>query len=65
MLAAGGDLGGGDQATIVVRNSTSFNNYANRGHSGGAGANDGRGAGGAIFLVAWSLFVNSSTFSNN
>jgi hypothetical protein len=64
----GGGLGGaifGDQATITIRNSTFYNNYANRGHSGGTGANDGRGAGGAIFLVAGSLFVNSSTFSNN
>lgn len=64
----GAGLGGaifGHEATIVVRNSTFYNNYANRGHSGGEGANDGRGAGGAIFLVAGSLTVNSSTFANN
>ena len=64
----GGGLGGaifGDLATITIRNSTFFNNYANRGHSGGTGANDGRDSGGAIFLVSGSLVVNSSTFNNN
>jgi hypothetical protein len=64
----GAGLGGaifGHEATIVVRNSTFYNNYANRGHSGGAGAADGRGAGGGIFLVAGSLTINSSTFANN
>jgi hypothetical protein len=64
----GGGLGGaifGDLATITIRNSTFFNNYANRGHSGGTGANDGRDSGGAIFLVAGSLVVNNSTFNNN
>lgn len=64
----GAGLGGAifaDQATVVVLNSTFFNNYANRGHSGGEGANDGRGAGGAIFALASSVRINSSTFSNN
>jgi hypothetical protein len=64
----GGGLGGaifGDLATITIRNSTFFNNYANRGHTGGTGANDGRDSGGAIFLVAGSLVVNNSTFNNN
>lgn len=64
----GAGLGGaifGHSATIVVRNSTFVNNYANRGHSGGGGANDGRAAGGAIFLVAGSLTVLNSTLSGN
>jgi hypothetical protein len=64
----GAGLGGaifGDQATIVIRNSTFAGNYASRGHFGGGDAHDGRDSGGAIFLVAGSLFVNSSTFSNN
>jgi len=35
----------GDQATITIRNTTFFNNYANRGHTGGTGANDARSCG--------------------
>jgi hypothetical protein len=64
----GAALGGAifaDQATIVILNSTFYNNYANRGHSGGEDANDGRGAGGAIFALASSVSINNSTFSNN
>ena len=64
----GGGLGGaifGDLATITIRNSTFVNNYANRGHSGGQDASDGRGGGGGIFLIGGSLLVNNSTFSNN
>jgi hypothetical protein len=64
----GAGLGGaifGHEATITVRNSTFFGNYANRGHFGGGGSHDGRDAGGAIFLVAGSLTVLNSTISGN
>jgi hypothetical protein len=64
----GGGLGGaifGDLATIVIRNSTFAGNYADRGHSGGTGAPDGRASGGAIFAVDSSLLVNNSTFKGN
>lgn len=64
----GAGLGGaifGHVARVEVTNSTFVNNYANRGHSGGAGANDGRAAGGAIFTVGGTLTVTNSTFSDN
>jgi hypothetical protein len=64
----GAGLGGaifGHAATIRIENSTFFNNYANRGHYGGGGSHDGRGAGGAIFLVGGSLTVLHATLAGN
>ena len=64
----GAGLGGaifGHEATITIKNSTFFNNYADRGHYGGGDANDGRDGGGAIFLVAGTLTVLNSTVSGN
>jgi hypothetical protein len=64
----GGALGGAifnDSGTVVVRNSTFFNNFVDRGIKGGPGADNGADAGGGIFSRNGSLTVLGSTISGN
>lgn len=64
----GAGLGGaifGHDADILIVNSTFTRNFAVRGVAGGAGARNGADAGGAIFLVAGTLSINSSTIAGN
>jgi hypothetical protein len=64
----GGALGGAifnRTGTVIVRNSTFFNNFVTRGEGGGGSADNGADAGGAIFSMGQSLEVNDSTFSGN
>ena len=63
----GGALGGAifsDTSTVVIQNSTFFNNFVTRG-SGGSGADNGADAGGAIFARNSSLTVQDVTVSGN
>jgi len=65
--AGGGALGGAifnDSGTVVIQNSTFYNNFVDRG-SGGGLANNGDNAGGAIFSRNGSLTVQNATISNN
>ena len=64
----GGALGGAifnDSGTVVVQNSTFFNNSVTRGASGGGNADNGGDSGGAIFSRNGSLTVQNATISNN
>jgi hypothetical protein len=66
----GGALGGAifnHKGTVVVNNSTFFNNSVTRGVGGGGPTNSGDGgdAGGAIFSFDNTLDVRNSTFSGN
>jgi uncharacterized repeat protein (TIGR01451 family) len=67
----GGALGGAifnDSGTVVVQNSTFYNNFVDRGTGGSSGstqADNGDDAGGAIFSRNGSLTVQDATFSNN
>jgi hypothetical protein len=68
----GAGLGGAifnDSGSVVVRNSTFFNNFVARGVGGGAGASgaadNGADAGGAIFTVNGHLTVNDVTIAGN
>ena len=64
----GGALGGAifdDGGTVVVQNSTFYNNYVTRGVSGGGSADNGGDAGGAIFAVNGVLKVLYSTITGN
>ena len=63
----GAALGGAifsDTGTVVIRNSTLFGNFVDRG-TGGNGADNGADGGGAIFSRNGSLTVNDSTISGN
>jgi uncharacterized repeat protein (TIGR01451 family) len=63
----GGALGGAifsDSSTVVIQNSTFFNNFVDRG-TGGGGADNGADAGGAIFVRDGSLTVQDVTISGN
>jgi len=64
----GGALGGAifnDHGTVIVSNSTFFNNYVRRGAAGGGSAENGADAGGAIFSLGNLLEITDSTFSGN
>ena len=64
----GGALGGAifnDSGTVVVQNSTFFNNSVTRGASGGYNADNGGDSGGAIFSRNGSLTVQNATISGN
>ncbi len=64
----GGALGGAvfvTGGTLVVQNSTFFNNSVDRGNSGGAPADNGADAGGAIFGINGRVTINDSTISGN
>jgi hypothetical protein len=65
----GGDALGGAifsaSGTVIIRNSTFFNNYVTRGVSGGGNADNGGDSGGAIFALNGSLTVQNSTISAN
>jgi hypothetical protein len=64
----GGALGGAifnTGGTLVVRNSTFFNNSVVRGNSGGAPADNGADAGGAIFSFNGRVTIQNSTISGN
>jgi uncharacterized repeat protein (TIGR01451 family) len=66
--AGGSALGGAifsNGATVIIRNSTFFNNSVFRGNSGGGTADNGVDAGGAIFSLYGSLTILNSTISNN
>ena len=51
--------------TVVVQNSTFFNNFVARGNRGGGSAANGADAGGAIFALGRSVEITNSTFSGN
>ncbi len=64
----GGALGGAifnTGGTLVVRNSTFFNNSVDRGNAGGAPADNGADAGGAIFSFNGRVTIEDSTISGN
>jgi CSLREA domain-containing protein len=68
----GAALGGAifnDSGSVIVTNSTFFNNYVTRGEGGGAGtssaADNGADAGGAIFTLNGALALNDVTIDGN
>ena len=64
----GGALGGAifsTGGTLVVQNSTFFNNSVDRGTAGGAPADNGADAGGTIFSLNGRVTIQDSTISGN
>jgi len=64
----GGALGGAifnDSGTVVVENSTFYNNFVGHGFGGGDGADSGADAGGAIFSRNGSMTIQDVTISGN
>ena len=61
----GGAVFGDNAPRSEISNSTFAFNSAVRGRNGGGDSRDGRGAGGAVFLVGGALRIDSSTFSGN
>ena len=64
----GGALGGAifvTGGTLLVQNSTFFNNSVDRGNAGGAPADNGADAGGAIFSFNGQVTIQNSTISGN
>jgi hypothetical protein len=64
----GGALGGAifsQNSTVIIFNSTFYNNDVARGFSGGGNAENGGDGGGAIFSLNGSLEITDATFSNN
>ena len=64
----GGALGGAIfnvGGTVVVQNSTFYNNYVTRGVGGETSADDGGDSGGAIFSFDGSTTIQNATISNN
>jgi len=64
----GGALGGAifnDSGTVVVQNSTFFNNFVGHGFGGGGSADPGADAGGAIFSRNGTTIIQDVTISGN
>ncbi|HEU5432500.1 MAG TPA: choice-of-anchor Q domain-containing protein, partial [Thermomicrobiales bacterium] len=64
----GGAVGGAifsDGGTLVIHNSTFYNNFVTRGASGGGSADNGGDGGGAVFARNADLTIVDSTFSDN